>query len=711
MWFGAALWLTLVASVPAFAAEITVWHTWRGTELQSLEQLADVFSEETGTEVRLVDVPFGAFDSKVETAIPRGNGPDVFISAHSNLGKWSKMGLMTPIDAQLAAHIPATVDALTWDDQIWGYPLAYKSLVLLYDPSKVQRPPATVEALVAQAKALTKEGEYGLAWQAAEPYFLGPFLHGYGAVAMDADGAVDLSADGHAEAYGLVRRLAQDEGIAPQQPTAELITRLYNEGQVAMVISGPWFLSEVERPIEAAPLPLVDETGLPLRPYLTVEAAYVADQASNPEDAARFAAFVSGQRGASVRQEVGRQAVSFAGVTPSDPLLKALAAQAEVAVAMPSDPEMSSVFEAQARSLRAVIRGAATPEAAAEAASTYHRILSRPPPPAVSPWPYVAVLGLALLGVLAWAFSPLLDPAERKRVRDHAWDYAWIAPAGLAMAMLVVLPFVTGASVSLLSHHRGEWSFVGLSNFASILLSKDWAITSPLSFFSTLVVTVLWTVSNLALHVGLGVALALVLREPWVKLKTVWRVLLIIPWAVPSYITALIWKGMFHAQYGAINGLLGVIAGQKVELDWFGSFASAFCANLATNTWLGFPFMMVVTLGALQSIPRDLEEAAVVDGAGYLFRFRHVVWPMLKPALLPAIILGSVWTFNMFNVVYLVSAGEPNSSTEILISDAYRWAFSRGNRYGYAAAYAVIIFGVLLAYSRGANKLVGQKVL
>jgi arabinogalactan oligomer/maltooligosaccharide transport system permease protein len=156
---------------------------------------------------------------------------------------------------------------------------------------------------------------------------------------------------------------------------------------------------------------------------------------------------------------------------------------------------------------------------------------------------------------------------------------------------------------------------------------------------------------------------------------------------------------------------LVLLQDRPVELDWFGSFATAFCANLATNTWLGFPFMMVVTLGALQAIPRELEEAAEVDGANAWLRFRHVTWPLLQPALLPAIILGSVWTFNMFNVVYLVSAGEPNSSTEILISEAYRWAFSRGHRYGYAAAYAVLIFGVLFAYSRAANRVAGRRVL
>jgi arabinogalactan oligomer/maltooligosaccharide transport system permease protein len=292
-------------------------------------------------------------------------------------------------------------------------------------------------------------------------------------------------------------------------------------------------------------------------------------------------------------------------------------------------------------------------------------------------------------------------------------DYLWVLPAGLSMSVLVLLPFVTGALVSLFAHHQGQWTFVGFAHFLDILLARDWPITSPLSFVFTLGVTLLWTVTNLSLHVGLGLGLALVLREPWIRLRAVWRALLIVPWAVPNYITALIWKGLFHAQFGAINALLGVLTfrGERLELDWFSQFSTAFAANLLTNTWLGFPFMMVVTLGALQSIPRELEEAAEVDGAGYLCRLRHVLLPLLRPALLPAVILGSVWTFNMFNVVYLVSAGEPNSSTEILISEAYRWAFSRGNRYGYASAYAVLIFFVLLAYSRAANHLVGRKVL
>jgi arabinogalactan oligomer/maltooligosaccharide transport system permease protein len=195
----------------------------------------------------------------------------------------------------------------------------------------------------------------------------------------------------------------------------------------------------------------------------------------------------------------------------------------------------------------------------------------------------------------------------------------------------------------------------------------------------------------------------MLLREPWLRLRGLYRVLLILPWAVPNYITALIWKGMFHRQFGAINGLLTLLGLEPVS--WFSQFSTAFAANLVTNTWLGFPFMMVVTLGALQSIPRDLEQAAEVDGASAFQRFRHITLPLLQPALLPAIVLGSVWTFNMFNIIYLVSGGEPDGGTEILISEAYRWAFSRGARYGYASAYAVLIFFVLLGYTRFTDRL------
>jgi len=707
------IWLLAGA---AHADEIAVWHSWRGDEERALREASDAWAARTGHTVDLVAIPFGAFDAKAETSIPRGNGPDVLIASHGSVGKWSTMDVLSdrPVPAEsLDGLIPTTVGALAWDGRVWGVPLAYKSLVLFYDPTKIAEPPATTDDLVAAAKAHTGGGEWGLAYQAAEPYFHAPWMHAFGAVAIEADGAIHLDTDAHVRALAFSRRLALDEGIVPRQPTAQLVGRLYEEGHVAFVISGPWFLADVTRPVAAAPLPVVSEAGAPARPYLTVDAAFVAAQAPHAALAEEWIAFVAGPEGAAIRQSVGHQAVSHAAVVSDDPLLRVLAAQAETAVPMPADPRVGAVWEAMARSLRRTLRGAASPEKAAVEAQAYAKILDRPRPEPADPRPYVA---LAVLGGLAGAFAavrPLRDPAVRKRLSAHAADYLWVLPAALAMTVLVVLPFVTGATVSLFAHWRGEWTFVGLRHFVDILLSRDFPITSPMSFGFTLAVTVLWTVTNVALHVGIGIALALLLREPWIRLRGVWRALLIIPWAVPNYITALVWKGMFHAQYGAINAILGKVLGLDgpADLDWFASFSTAFAANLATNTWLGFPFMMVVTLGALQSIPRDLEEAAEVDGAGWWLRFRHVTWPLLKPALLPAVILGSVWTFNLFNVVYLVSAGEPDGSTEILISEAYRWAFSRGHRYGYASAYAVIIFGVLLVYARGANRFAGRRIL
>jgi arabinogalactan oligomer/maltooligosaccharide transport system permease protein len=198
--------------------------------------------------------------------------------------------------------------------------------------------------------------------------------------------------------------------------------------------------------------------------------------------------------------------------------------------------------------------------------------------------------------------------------------------------------------------------------------------------------------------VGLGLALGVALAQPIVKLRGLWRVLLILPWAVPSYVTALAWKGMFHRQFGAVNAVLAWLGAEPVS--WFSKWSTAFAANVATNAWLGFPFMMVVVLGALTSIPKDVLEAADVDGATRWQRFRLVTLPLLKPSLLPAVVLGCVWTFNMFNVVFLVSGGEPDETTDILVSEAYRWAFTRDAQYGYAAAYAVLIFLVLVAGSR-----------
>jgi arabinogalactan oligomer/maltooligosaccharide transport system permease protein len=707
-----ALLMVVLCLLPTrgWAGEIVLWHAYRGAEQEGLAAAAAAWSEQRGHTVRLVPLSFGAFDAKLETAIPRGNGPDLFIAAHGNLGKWTAMDIVQPVQVVTAAHRSPAVDAVSLDGKVWGAPLAFKSVMLLYDPQVVKVVPKTTDELLIAMDRYGTDGRYGLIYEASAPYYHAPWMHGFGGSALDGDGEGALDTPEQVAALAFAQRLA---ARMPPSLTTERVGALYRQGKVAMVINGPWMATDMEHPIAAAPLPVVSSTGEPARPYLTVEAIFVAQHAAEPVLAAQFAEFLASEGGARLRQDVGGQAVTWASIEATDPIVRAQLAQAAQSVPLPTHANIQSAWEAQARGLRQLLRGTATPEEAARTAQSHFDVLARPAPPAVSPWPYVVVLCVVVVGALVWSFSPLRKAGVRRKVMQHGRDYLWILPAGVAMVLLVAVPFVTGAGVAFFAHDRGEWTFVGVHHFLDILLARDWPVTSPMSFVYTLGVTVLWTLSNVALHVTIGIGLALLLREPWIRMRSMWRALLILPWAVPNYITALIWKTMFDAQYGAVNQLLtlAMFSSEPVQVDWFGSFATGFAANLVTNTWLGFPFMMVMTLGALQSIPRDLEEAAEVDGANAWQRFWNVTWPLLRPALLPAVILGSVWTFNMFNVVYLVSAGEPDGSTEILISEAYRWAFSRGNRYGYAAAYAVLIFGVLLLYSRGVNHLAGRKVI
>jgi arabinogalactan oligomer / maltooligosaccharide transport system permease protein len=300
-------------------------------------------------------------------------------------------------------------------------------------------------------------------------------------------------------------------------------------------------------------------------------------------------------------------------------------------------------------------------------------------------------------------------------LRRHRQAYLYIAPAMLGMLVLVFFPFAYGVTLSFTDSNLYNTSrplseiWVGLRNYADIVgdfgfikKGDSGTFVNYLNFYWTLFFTIIWTVTNVAIGVTSGLILALILNTKALALRPIYRVLLILPWAMPNYITALIWKGMFHQQFGVINQLLQVFGFPAVS--WFDRPATSFLTALVTNAWLSFPFMMVVSLGALQSISADLYEAARVDGASRWQQFKAITLPSLRPALVPAVIISVVWTFNMFNIIYLVTGGEPGSSTEILVTQAYKFAFER-YRYGYAAAYSTVIFGILLVYGMIQNRV------
>jgi arabinogalactan oligomer/maltooligosaccharide transport system permease protein len=202
---------------------------------------------------------------------------------------------------------------------------------------------------------------------------------------------------------------------------------------------------------------------------------------------------------------------------------------------------------------------------------------------------------------------------------------------------------------------------------------------------------------NVVFHVVVGVLLAVTLNRKLMG-KGLIRTLLILPWAIPQVIVALTWRSMFNYEYGALNLAISQYLHMS-PVQWLGKPLEAFGACIITNIWLGFPFMMTVALGGLQSIPHELYEAAGIDGASGWQRFWKITVPLLKPVMIPAISLGIIWTFNNVNIVWLVSnGGEPSDQTHILVSYVYKAAFNL-YRYGYAAALSMVIFLILLVFS------------
>jgi len=275
--------------------------------------------------------------------------------------------------------------------------------------------------------------------------------------------------------------------------------------------------------------------------------------------------------------------------------------------------------------------------------------------------------------------------------KNNRLAYLYVMPAILVMVLFIAYPFIYNIVISFsnmnLKHFR-EWQLIGIQNYLNVL---QWGS----DFWYYLFKTVLWTVLNVTAHVVIGVFLALILNED-IKAKSFFRTILILPWAVPQYITALTWRGMFNSEYGSVNLLLENIIG--MSFPWLSTEWGAFTACLITNIWLGFPFMMIIALGGLQSIPESLYEAADIDGATRFQKLKNITIPLLKPVMVPAVTLGVIWTFNNFNVIWLVSnGGEPSDKTHILVS----WVYEAGLNYfrmGYAAAFSMIIFVILLLF-------------
>jgi arabinogalactan oligomer/maltooligosaccharide transport system permease protein len=231
---------------------------------------------------------------------------------------------------------------------------------------------------------------------------------------------------------------------------------------------------------------------------------------------------------------------------------------------------------------------------------------------------------------------------------------------------------------------------IGLANYTKVL--SDPNIRND--FARIFVWTVVFATGSVALSFLLGLALAATLNDPRLRGRKLYRSLLLLPYAVPGFISLLVWRSFYNQDFGLINSLTGL------NVNWLGDPTAAKIAVLLANLWLGFPYMMLICTGALQAIPSDLKEAAAIDGASGFRAFRSVTFPLLLVAVAPLLVASFAFNFNNINAVFLLTEGGPfdpanpgAGDTDILISYTFRLAFGgSGAQFGFAAAISVLLF-------------------
>ncbi len=310
-----------------------------------------------------------------------------------------------------------------------------------------------------------------------------------------------------------------------------------------------------------------------------------------------------------------------------------------------------------------------------------------------------------------------------QRIRKKATPYVYLIPAFIVMGIITFYPLGFQVWMSFTDYGLANLritapapNWVGLANYIDIF--KNNLPTIPnFDFWHMLAFNLFWTFSNVIVHVALGILIAVILNTEGLWFRGIYRAIYILPMVIPPIIIANVWRNMYDRDYGAINqminAVLGLFGAGPAQIRWidqidppisFIPLTLSYYALLITNIWLGWPFMTIVATGALQSIPKELYEAASIDGASHPQQLWGITLPLLRPAMVPAAVLGVITTFNLFHLIYFLSGGGPLRQTEILVTTAFRLV-NENQLYGMAAAFCVYIFFILLGLTMVVNRV------
>lgn len=288
-------------------------------------------------------------------------------------------------------------------------------------------------------------------------------------------------------------------------------------------------------------------------------------------------------------------------------------------------------------------------------------------------------------------------------MKKRKWiPWGYISPALILIGIIVVFPILYTGYISLTNmnlYHWSDFEIIGLENYKRALLKVD------SGFLNALFTTLIWTVVNMVLQVVIAYFIAVGLNADGLRLNRVYKTLLMFPWAMPAYVSILIWKvGMYNTEFGLLNKLLVALGLPKVSI--LSQNGSAFFACLVLNLWMALPFMIMMIDGALQSIDKSMYESAVLEGAGFWQKNIYITVPSLKQIVAPAVIMTTFTTFKQFDIVYLLTMQKGSYSgadLQTIITYAHQNAFV-SNNYGLSSAVSIVIFGIIILFSHFTNR-------
>lgn len=288
----------------------------------------------------------------------------------------------------------------------------------------------------------------------------------------------------------------------------------------------------------------------------------------------------------------------------------------------------------------------------------------------------------------------------KQKNRLKPWCYA--LPAMLLILIIIVFPIGYTGYISLTNmnlYHWNDYRVIGLDNYARALFKFD------SGFLEALLTTIIWTVLNMVIQLAAGFFIALGLNAKGLKLKRIYKTLLMVPWAMPAYISILLWRvGMFNTEFGILNKFLKLIGLGKV--DFLASNGIAFMSCMVLNLWMALPFMISTIDGALQSVDGNLYESATLDGAGFWTKVCRITVPSIRPIVAPAAVMTTFITFKQFDIIYLLTQQKgymTGATLNTVITYAHQNAFV-SNNYGLSSAVSMLLFVVIILFSFLTNR-------